>query len=87
MLNMPDRWRQNGMAGEDWFSGFMKRNPELSIRCAQSLSGATSFNVTNVKLLYDNLTSVMDRYKFEPKDIYNIDETWGSQRFKNLRKL
>nr|XP_023021843.1 uncharacterized protein LOC111510185 [Leptinotarsa decemlineata] len=45
---MPDTWRQNAMAGEDWFSGFMKRNPKLSIRCAQatSLSRATSFNVT-----------------------------------------
>lgn len=55
----------------------MKRNPELSIRCAQatSLSRATSFNVTNVNLFYDNLANVIDRYKFEPKDIYNIDET------------
>ncbi|XP_072401074.1 uncharacterized protein [Diabrotica undecimpunctata] len=76
-LNMADTWRQNAMAGEDWFSGFMKRNPELSIRCAQatSLSRAASFNVTNVKLFYDNLANVMDKYKFEPKDIYNIDET------------
>nr|XP_023023174.1 uncharacterized protein LOC111511392 [Leptinotarsa decemlineata] len=74
---MPDTWRQNAMTGEDWFSGFMKRNPKLSIRCAQatSLSRATSFNVTNVKLPYDNLVNVMDRYEFESKDIYNVDET------------
>lgn len=76
-LNMPDTWRENSMAGEDWFSAFMKRHPELSIRCAQatSLSRATSFNVTNVNLFFDNLANVMDRFKFEPKDIYNIDET------------
>ncbi|KAG5893198.1 hypothetical protein JTB14_016473 [Gonioctena quinquepunctata] len=80
-LRIPDTWKQNSMAGEDWFSGFMKRNPELSIRCAQatSLSRATSFNVTNVKLFYDNLLNVIDRYKFEPKDIYNIDEKGTKQ--------
>lgn len=65
------------MAGVDWFSFFMKRNPELSVRCAEatSLSRATSFNQTNVKTFFDNLAKVMDRHNFEPKDIYNMDET------------
>ncbi|KAJ8961306.1 hypothetical protein NQ314_005955 [Rhamnusium bicolor] len=55
----------------------MKRNKQLSIRCAQptSLSRATSFNTTNVNMFFDNLARVMDREHFEAKDIYTLDET------------
>lgn len=76
-IRRPPQWDVNSLAGENWFSSFMKRHQELSIRCAQptSLSRATSFNVVNVKLFFDNLQTVLDRYKFEAKDIYNIDET------------
>lgn len=65
------------MSGQDWLSTFMKRNPELPIYSAQvtRLSRATHFNVRNVNLFQDNLANVIDRYKFETKDIYNIDET------------
>lgn len=76
-LHMPDKWKENNLAGEDWFLGFMKRNPEISIRVGQatSLSRDTSFNITNVNLFYDNSPKVLDRHNFEAKDIYNIDET------------
>ncbi|XP_049873490.1 jerky protein homolog-like [Pectinophora gossypiella] len=76
-LSRPRTWDDNEMAGEEWFRMFMSRNPQLSIRAAQatSLSRATSFNKNNVDTFYDNLSNVMDRYKFEPQDIYNADET------------
>lgn len=76
-LSRPRTWDENEMAGEEWFRMFMRRNPELSVRAAQatSLSRATSFNKYNVDAFYDNLTIVMDRYKFEPQDIFNADET------------
>lgn len=76
-IRRPKQWDENGLAGEDWFTSFMKRHTELSIRTAQptSLSRATSFNATNVKLFFDNLQKVLDRELFEAKDIYNVDET------------
>lgn len=37
-LNKPDKWIENGLAGEDWFSGFMARHPDLSIRAPQATS-------------------------------------------------
>ncbi|XP_045445765.1 uncharacterized protein LOC123653829 [Melitaea cinxia] len=76
-LSRPRTWDNKEMAGEEWFRMFMKRNPELSVRVAQatSLSRATSFNRSNVDSFYDNLATVMERYKFEPQNIYNVDET------------
>ncbi|XP_018366330.1 PREDICTED: uncharacterized protein LOC108763322 [Trachymyrmex cornetzi] len=55
----PETWTKNMMAGPDWFSKFIKRNEELSIRTpeATSLARATSFNRTN------------------PCDKWNMDET------------
>ena len=75
--NYPSSWDENEMAGEDWIDGFLKRNGDLSCRKpeATSLSRGTSFNKTNVKKFHDNLSDVMTRYNFEPRDIWNMDET------------
>jgi len=76
-ITMPQSWTQNGCAGVDWFELFMRRHPNLSIRTpeATSLSRATSFNRTNVGLFFSKLGEVMDRCKFDPNDIWNVDET------------
>lgn len=75
-LLRPRNQNDNEMAGEEQFPMFMKSNPELSVRAAQatSLSRAISFNRNNVDAFYDNLANVMDRYKFEPPHIFNVDE-------------
>lgn len=75
-LIFPSQWKKNKMASRNWFTKFIKRQPQLSIKCAQptNMSRANSFNETNVNIFFDNLQNVIDKYKFEAKDIYNADE-------------
>lgn len=76
-VDMPESWKANATAGADWFSGFMKRNPALSIRTPEptSLSRATSFNKTNVGNFFSLLKTVLERDSIKPQDIWNVDET------------
>ncbi|XP_063391330.1 uncharacterized protein LOC134676874 [Cydia fagiglandana] len=76
-LARPASWDTNETAGVEWLRGFLDRHPQLSVRCAQatSLARATNFNKHNVNEFFNNLENVLDRDKFEAKDIYNVDET------------
>uniref|UniRef100_A0A8C1RZJ0 HTH CENPB-type domain-containing protein n=1 Tax=Cyprinus carpio TaxID=7962 RepID=A0A8C1RZJ0_CYPCA len=73
----PDGWDATKMAGKDWLTSFLERNITLSIHRPQatSMSRSTSFNKTNVTAFYNNLQTVLARYLFEAKDIWNVDET------------
>ncbi|CAI9730279.1 Hypothetical predicted protein [Octopus vulgaris] len=75
--NIPPAWHETEMAGEDWFSRYLQRQKNLSIRSPQatSLARPTSFNKTNVAMFFNQLAEVMLRYKFDPFNIYNMDET------------
>jgi len=64
------------MAGTDWFYGFLKRNPDLTMRIpeATSLSRVIGFRRSEVNRFYDNLRQVFAT-GIEPGRIYNVDET------------
>ena len=76
-ISVPQTWKDNEMAGNDWFSSFLKRNPTISVRTpeATSIARAMCFNKPYVEHFFSKLTDVMDRYKLEPNDIWNMDET------------
>lgn len=43
--DIPPSWHKNKTAGPDWLTGFLNRNPQLSIRAPESTSASrTSFN-------------------------------------------
>ena len=65
-IQMPQSWGKNEQAGADWFTGFLKRHPSLSIRTPESASigRASTFNKTNVDLFFSKLETVLDRHIF-----------------------
>lgn len=69
--------KETEMAGEDWVSGFRKRNPSISLRkpSATSISRVVGFNKEEVDLFFNNLDTLMDKYHFAASRVFNMDET------------
>lgn len=65
------------LAGHDWLYGFRKRHPELALRCPEATSAARAqaFNRVAVNGYFDALQEVMEKGKFSPSQIFNVDET------------
>jgi len=69
---------EHSSAGEDWLKDFLNRHKnDVALRLPEATSSAqaSSFKETSETRFYDNLNTVRERYIFEAKDIWNIDET------------
>lgn len=77
------------MAGVDWLNGFLKRNPELSIRKPEATSAARAmgFNRVAVGNFYQLLGETYDALHLTPDRIYNCDETGISVVSKTKSKI
>ena len=69
--------KENKMAGRDFVKGFLNRNPSLSLRKpeAVALNRVFGLNKTSVCKYFDNLEAVMNKYNFQPHQIFNCDES------------
>lgn len=78
MNSIPNNFsKETRLAGRDWVSSFLKRNPEISLRQPENTSAAraSAFNRNNVKEFFKLLGDLMDKFHFPPSCIYNCDET------------
>ena len=77
-IRHPPSWDLNKTAGKHFYQTFMERHKDkISLRKpeATSLARSTAFNRATVKMFFDKLKLVMDKYHFTPERIYNLDET------------
>lgn len=78
-LSIPHNWEEAKKASVDWYKGFRKRHPNLSLRTPEgcSLARAIGFNKVNVDLFFEKLENVLKRHPNFSTGlrIYNLDET------------
>ena len=69
--------KSSKMAGAEWLRGFLKRNPDISVRVPESTSIARicAFRKSEVKRFYDNLAAMNAKHQYGPTRTYNMDET------------
>lgn len=69
--------KETKSAGDDWLTGFIKRNPSIALRKpeATSINRITAFNKEEVTIFFNNLEKVQGKHNFEGHRKFNIDET------------
>ena len=63
-------------SGADWLAGFMKRNPDISLRKPEgtSMSRAVAFNRERVQQFFAMFKESVVKHGFSPREIWNMDE-------------
>ena len=86
---IPKAWENKQEATRDWYYGFMKRHPTLSLKNPEGISIArmVAFNRPNVNLFFDIFCQAMDKYEFTPDRIFNLDESSLTTVMKPVRVI
>ena len=81
--------RQKKTAGNDWFQGFMRRNPNVTLRTPESVSvsRAIGFRRAEVNLFFQNLGKILEENALDASRIFNVDETGMSTVQKQKQKI
>ena len=81
--------KDSKLAREDFVRGFLKRHPDLSLRKPEaiSLNRVFGLNEDNIKIYFSNLENLLDKYHFEPHQIFNCDESGLSCVHKPLKVI
>lgn len=68
---------KNGCARNNWYLGFKKRHPNLTIRQPEptSIARARGFNSPQVYRFFDSLGTKINKHAIDATRIYNVDET------------
>jgi hypothetical protein len=68
---------KNGAAGTDWYKGFARRHPDLTLRKPEptSIARARGFNKPQVYRFFDLLEEQIEKHKITATRLYNMDET------------
>lgn len=68
--------KEERMAGKDFVSNFLSKfNLSLRKPEATSVARLAAFNEVSVQNFFNLLTEIMKKYRYEPHQIYNVDET------------
>lgn len=68
---------KNGIAGRDWYKGFVARHPDLTLRKPEptSIARARGFNKPQVYRFFDLLEHQIQKHGIDATRLYNMDET------------
>ena len=68
---------KNGIPGDSWVKCFRDKHPDLVLRVPQGLDykRARAFNQQIMSQFYTNLGNLYNEHHYEPRCIWNIDET------------
>ncbi|XP_037868447.1 uncharacterized protein LOC119628804 isoform X1 [Bombyx mori] len=76
-VTYPPSWDKNKKAGDDWLAGFIRRNPQITLRIpeATTIGRVKGFNRPQVERFYKLLSEQIEKCQIDGTRIYNIDET------------